>query len=297
MSSSLNYENPVIKFFIQKGWDVPTSGECKLFVEVNNSQNLNEFIDLINEAIGELNIRNNKENPTNPNSLINLLSSTSINYYINSGDINKFKVNRQTGGTCYANATSASICISSARVYGRPKLDFKIVLQKIIDKYGYDGAKIREVLDDVLKDYRLHYKYLGIDEKEARKAVMKTRPCITVFHLTGQQWGNFSKFYRDNPTGILTKEIINENNYYPDEKPGGHAVVLTHICKDYLTFLNSWGNTWADKGYFKVKSADVLGAVFYDVFWYITDLTQEEINSFNEHMRELKDKINNNLFN
>ena len=299
MSSTLNYENPVIKFLIQKGWNVPISGECKLFVEVNNSQNLNKFIDLINEAIGELNIRNNKENPKNPNSLINLLSSTFINDYINSEDINKFKVNRQTLGTCYANAISASICISSARVWGRPKLNYQVVLKKIIDKYGYDGVNVNDfqkVLDDVLNDYKLHYKYLGTDESEARKAVMKTRPCISVFRLSGQQWGNFSKFYRNNQTGILTKEILNENNYYPNEEAGGHAVVLTHICKDYLTFLNSWGNTWADKGYFKVKSADVLGASFYDVFWYISDLTNEEINSFNEHMEKLKNEINDNLF-
>ena len=49
---------------------------------------------------------------------------------------------------------------------------------------------------------------------------MKTRPCVAKFHLSGQQWGNFSKFYRNNPTGILTKEILNENNYYPNEEAG-----------------------------------------------------------------------------
>ena len=61
MSSTLNYESPVIKFLIQKGWNIPSSGECKLFVEINNSQNLNKFINLMNEAIGELNNRNNIE--------------------------------------------------------------------------------------------------------------------------------------------------------------------------------------------------------------------------------------------
>lgn len=84
MSSTLTYENPVIKFLIQKGWDIPSSGECKLFVEINNSQNLNKFIDIINEAIGELNNKNNIEIAKNPNSLINLLSSTKIDNYVNS---------------------------------------------------------------------------------------------------------------------------------------------------------------------------------------------------------------------
>lgn len=36
---------------------MPISGECRLFIEINNSQNLNEFIDLFNEAIGELNTK------------------------------------------------------------------------------------------------------------------------------------------------------------------------------------------------------------------------------------------------
>ena len=55
MSSSLTYEDPANKFLIQKGWDIPSSGECKLFIEINNSQNLYKFIDIMNEAIGELN--------------------------------------------------------------------------------------------------------------------------------------------------------------------------------------------------------------------------------------------------
>ena len=55
MSSTLDYQHPIIKFFIEKGWHIPLSGECKLFIEVNNSKNLNKFIGLFNEAIGILN--------------------------------------------------------------------------------------------------------------------------------------------------------------------------------------------------------------------------------------------------
>ena len=298
MSSTLNYESPVIKFLIQKGWKIPSSGESKLFVEINNSQNLNKFIELMNEAIGELNNRNNIEIAKNPNSLVNLLSSTAANDYVNSKVINQFTPNSQTGGTCYANATAASICFASARVLGRPKLKFGEVLQKIIDKFGYKGGNVDKVLQCFLDGYRLHYKKT-MSEEEARKAIMLTRPCITIFHLTGMQWGNFSKFYKNNPKGILTKEIINENYIYPEETPGGHAVVLTHISKEYLKFLNSWGKNWGDSGYFKIKDIDVLGPdyCFYDIFWYISDLNNEEITYFNNYIQNLKKEVNDYIFN
>ena len=297
MSSTLNYENPVIKFLIQKRWNIPVSGECKLFVEINNSQNLNKFIDLMNEAIGELNNRNNIEIAKNPNSLINLLSSTISNDYVNSSVINKFKPNYQEDETCYANAVAASICFASARVLGRPKLNFKTVLQKIIDKFGSNGGNTEEVLKYFVGDYRLHYRKIE-KEEDARKVIMLTRPCLTRFHLSAMQWGNFSEFFRNNPTGILTKEILNKNKYYPDEKPGGHAVVLTHINKDYLKFLNSWGTNWGDKGYFKIENIDVFSplCLIYDVFWYVSDLNKEEITYFNKYMQNLRKDINNYVF-
>ena len=128
---------------------------------------------------------------------------------------------------------------------------------------------------------------------------MLTRPIITGFVLTGKQWGNFSKFFRKNPKGILTKEILNENNYYPNAEDGGHGVVLTHISKDYLKFLNSWGTGFGDNGYFKIKNIEVFAPNywFYDVFWYISDLNNEEITYFNNYMKNLREDINNYVFN
>ena len=153
---------------------------------------------------------------------MNLLSSTIANDYINSNVIKKFTPNRQVGETCYANATAASICFASARVLGRPKLNFNEVLKKIIDKFGTNGGNIDKVLQYFLNGYRLHYKKTT-NEEEARKCIMLTRPCITTFYLTGRQWGNFSTFYKENPEGILTKGRINQYHNYPNEEDGGHA--------------------------------------------------------------------------
>ena len=295
MSSTLDYQHPIIKFFIQKGWDIPRSGGCKLFVEINNSKNLNEFIDLFNEAISMFNLKYNYNSKENPNSLMNLLSLTSINDYVNSNVINKFNAKEQIGGTCYANAISAGICLSSAKVIGRPKLDFFDIRQKIIDKYDKgEGGDTFGILNEYLVNYRLHHKI--VKEDEARKAIMETRPCVAKFRLTERQWENFENFYEQNPKGILTKEIINKPNNYSDEDGGGHAVVLTHISKDYLKFLNSWGCNWGDNGYFKIKDAEVLGVEFADIYWETSDLTSDEITYYNNYMNNLTKKINDSLF-
>ena len=298
MSSTLTYENPVIKFLIQKKWDIPSSGQCNLFVEINNTQNLNNFIDLMNEAVGELNNKYNKETAKNPNSLINLLSSTAVNDYVNSEVINKVEAKEQEGDTCFANAIAIGIYLASARVIGRKNLDFKTLRDTLINKYGTDGAKTETVLKECLGNYRLHYK--AINEEEARKAIMETRPCVARFELTLKQWRNFQVFYINNPSGILTKEDLNKEETYIPGNAGsskrGHCVVLTHISKDYLKFLNSYGTNFGENGYFKVKSADVLNCQFFDIFWDIPDLNNEEINYFNNYMEKLKNDVNSELF-
>ena len=295
MSSTLNYENPVIKFLIQKGWDIPASGECKLFIEINNSQNLNEFIDIMNEAISELNYKNNVENIDNPNSLMSLLASTSINYYVNS-DINKNEAKDQGDKkTCYANSIAATIYLDSPRfIYGR-ELDFNIIKNKMINKYGYNGSHIYKILDENLNDYKLKYRPLYDDEKEARLAIMKTRPCLAVFKLSGKQYYNFKKFFEENPKGILTKDIINKQNDYNGEGIT-HSVVLTHISKNYLKFLNSWGKNWGDNGYFKVENQSVLNAEFIEIYWDFNDLSQQEKDNYNNYMKKLKNDADNYLF-
>ena len=43
ISNKLNYHNNIIRFFIKKNWNIPLNGTCKLFVEINNSNDLNQF--------------------------------------------------------------------------------------------------------------------------------------------------------------------------------------------------------------------------------------------------------------
>lgn len=47
----------------------------------------------------------------------------------------------------------------------------------------------------------------------------------------------------------------------------GHAVVLTGYQWNCLRLMNSWGQKWADNGFFRIKNSEVLKLVFHDVFW------------------------------
>lgn len=64
-------------------------------------------------------------------------------------------------------------------------------------------------------------------------------------------------------------------------KPEGHAVVLTACNPKCLKFMSSWGQEFADKGFFRVKDHEVLNETkFYDVYWTLDDLKPNEIDAY-----------------
>ena len=179
---------------------------------------------------------------------------------------------------------SAIIYLASSRVFGRKIKKFKDILNKLLkeekalqDKKDKQGRNVFSVAKKYLNDYKLRGKI--ISNNEARKAVMKGRPCLCSFYLNEKKWQNFSEFFENNPKGILTNQIINKpvNNIY--DTAGGHAVVLVEIEENCLKFLNSWGKDFGDNGYFRIENENVLDKIkFMDIFWYESDLSLEEIN-------------------
>lgn len=71
----------------------------------------------------------------------------------------------------------------------------------------------------------------------------------------------------------------------------GHAVVLTSYNSECLRLMNSWGENWADRGFFKVEKAEVLGLEFIDVYWKEYDLTREERSSYQAHGSEVAKRL------
>ena len=125
-----------------------------------------------------------------------------------------------------------------------------------------------------------------MDEKGAREAINRKRVCVVTYRHTNREYAKFMSFFKDNPKGILSKEIMNEiipyekylNKSKGVNETSGHAVVLVGSQIEYLRLLNSWGIDFGDQGFFKIKNSEVFREIhFYELFWDDNDLTQEEL--------------------
>ena len=289
ISSQLDYHNSIINFFIKQNWNIPLNGVCNLFVEINNSKDLNQFIDLVNKALDY----------NDPIDFINkIIGNSLLDKIIDENYIKQFNSVSQEGARCWAWALSEVIYLASTRVFGRKIKKFDEILEQIKnDEKTYNdklkenqGRPVFKMAEKYLKIYKLRGKV--VSPKEAKKAVLKGRPCLCRFYLDGPKWDKFSEFFRENPKGILTKKIINQKPKLYESGEGGHAVVLTSIEKNCLKFLNSWGAGWGDKGYFRIENEEVFSDMkpnmsayiqFMDIFWYESDLTKEEIDKYNNN--------------
>ena len=114
VSTWIRYSDPLINFFILNGWEFPISGEGKLFVEVNSTQNLYIFIELLNKFCFEI---NNNHSIQSNDSFINGVGMATINRNVYQKIISQFEAKDQgkNNATCYANAISAGILITLSR--------------------------------------------------------------------------------------------------------------------------------------------------------------------------------------
>ncbi len=149
----------------------------------------------------------------------------------------------------------------------------------MIQDFGVNGASIESVLDIWAPTYRLEY----IQYSHRKSPQFGTRPVVACFDLSGMQWKKFSYFFQQNPLGILTSADLGD---FPSKTVdlsrkqacptcitdglrkcncGAHAVVLMQDTGGHLKLLNSWGTSFADRGYFRIRDAATLRLTIYDL--------------------------------
>lgn len=222
--------------------------------------------------------------------------SIDLDIYINQTTAG-FAAKKQDKATCYANASAAVLHLAMQRILGREGgcPDFHTLKDEIIKAYGVHGADTEEVLEKICPNYRLHSRKVSIDG--AKDAIVKKRLVVARFSLTEDEWEAFSSFYEDNPVGVLTQNELDvrQRPTSAQHRTYGHAVVLTSYNNKCLTFMNSWGEEWADNGFFRIQNEGVLELEFFDVYWTLHDLTEAEKEYYQNYGTQLAAKLMKSL--
>ena len=283
LSSKVSTQSLPRTLFVKRGWTIDiTNNETNLFLQVNHPEHLREGCEVARNVV------------CCQDALSDMLASVDLDLYINREEKNYKAKKKQEGGTCYANAAATVLHLSLKRILGREGgyPDFYKLREEFINRFGSDGANTFLVLQKMCPKYRLHCQ--KVDLNGAMKAVTSSRPVVATFRLTEEEWDSFEEFYEFNPKGILTKNIVITAR--PPKTPlDGHAVVLTSFDRKSLRLLNSWGEHWADMGFFRVKNAEVLGLKFIDVYWTEEDLTKKEKSYYEKHGSNVARELMNSL--
>lgn len=173
-------------------------------------------------------------------------------------------------GTSWLYSTSSAVYLSLLNKTNseQPTSNFEEIrenLRNIIYHKKDRGARITDCLN-AIREYNLSCR--RVRGREAREGLNKGRVCLCNFWLSGKEWNNFEHFFISEPTGILSRQKIEESiNQSITIIGGGHAVVLVDEGDNYLEFMNSWGRNWADNGFFKIKDSSVLNDLtFYEIY-------------------------------
>jgi len=130
MSSTMPNTSAPITHLVDYGWKLPESGECRLFVQANSLDVVEEFCKV---AVSQL--------THSTDALVHMLGRVSLNTYINQKN-DDFEAPQQIGATCYANAIAAVFHLAMYRFFEQeediPK--FLTIRGRIIREYGKEGA-------------------------------------------------------------------------------------------------------------------------------------------------------------
>ena len=196
MSSTMRNIDPPVSYLVDAKWELPSSGESRLFIQANSLDVVNEVCETV---VSQMN------NPCD--ALVDMLEKVSLATYINQRNA-EFEPKKQVESTCYANAVAAVFHLAMQRIIGREgrDTDFYAIRVRLIQEYGKSGANTRKVLEEVCPEYRLHFR--EVDETHARQALNKRQPVVATFFLSKEEWENFSKFYKKSPKGILQNSDV-----------------------------------------------------------------------------------------
>jgi hypothetical protein len=105
LSTEVETDSIAFDYLRDKGWNVPTTGKCKLFIQINNTDNINDFLEFLNKLLDGT-----------EDVLGDILGKIDLKE-LTGKNISSFEITNQTIGNCYLHATRNIIRMARARIY------------------------------------------------------------------------------------------------------------------------------------------------------------------------------------
>ena len=189
-------------------------------------------------------------------------------------------------GNCYAHAAAHAIMEAENRTFCRNVPTHESLVKEITDEYGTNGGSSRDALEWQCNKRKLRFREVNFND--AWEAVtIHGRVIVTRFRMNEGQWDNFRKHFKKTPQNVCEPKDIGSGK--SGEKDGAHAVAIIsggfgQYGKKYWVLKNSWGNTWGDRGLFRLSCDFVkhkkYQMEFYEVFFRVKDLTDDAWKTF-----------------
>lgn len=194
-------------------------------------------------------------------------------------------LDHEHAGTCYAHAAATVVRAAERRIVGRELEEHQVMVQGLADKYGTKGvptSTLVAILEEECRPRKLQCQ--EVDTSGAAHAVHLGRAVLLRFDLTDAQWKEFSAFFKRTPCATLDSDSLSDSL---GGKFDGHAVVIVGQDDKSWKIKNSWGDAFADGGYFQMSKSLVLDCnpKFFDIFWYQCDLTKDDLAAYEMHCR------------
>lgn len=163
------------------------------------------------------------------------------------------------------------------------------------DDYMGEGMVLRDALKELQKYGDVFYTVLPQNSDNVEDAMKNV---LTNFDtLKPQAYPNrISTYYRIKNINELKYALIHDGpvavcawwygttkldkdkvlTYTETEDKGGHAFLIVGYDEEYLIAQNSWGTSWGDKGFFKIRISD-FEKLFFDVFGVTDNINNEDI--------------------
>eukprot|EP00438_Fugacium_kawagutii_P026654 Skav225335 [mRNA] locus=scaffold748:311374:313047:- [translate_table: standard] len=163
------------------------------------------------------------------------------------------------------------------RIFARAVERHDKLVKEITDRFGFDGADVDQVLQWLCPCKNLHYRFIDRHEAEEVLRGVSSRVVLATFWLNDTGWESFSAFFRFHPDSVLQARSLRGS--FSRGRRKGHAVVITGQSDEAWFIKNSWGEGFADDGYFRVAK-NAIDFWFYDVCFRACDLSRYEISAY-----------------